>query len=507
MTPEEIREQVPHDARLFPLIPHTKRPGSEHAHLDAVPLDDFLELYVSGNYGIALDTQFLLVDKDRDDQVVAAFEARLPETWMQKTWRRGTHRLYRVPQGFEGRNSRWPGGELKVNGYLVGPGSSVAEAGFTGEYEIISAQDPEQAPEWLLDMVRDDAPKSVAVSGFELDTMADGTRDNELTSIGGFMRHKGYSESFIAASLSGIVDSGAVEQPPGREITARDIARIAKSVARYTPDMGPGKIAASDWVCGADVKIVGPPVRWWTRGFFPKGDFVTLFGGSGVGKSSLASWVAAQVTQQDQAFLFVGVEEPFARFLGRAVLCEAKREKIFAIPQASRIQLPRDIPKLREQVEMAGVKFVYFDSIYAHFERIQGENVAERARRCLGPLAEMAQDLGVTIVGVFHENKEGDYLGSTEMVNVARVTLHAEREENQPLVLSVHTTNLWEPPYALTFYATEANMRDPETGEVQMEETEPGKLEPMKVGIPKPGPRREKGVRVGDVKDDSNDPQ
>ena len=471
-----------------------------------MPLDDFLELYVSGNYGIALDTQFLLVDKDRDDQVVAAFEARLPETWMQKTWRRGTHRLYRVPQGFEGRNSRWPGGELKVNGYLVGPGSSVVEAGFTGEYEIISAQDPEQAPEWLLDMVRDDAPKSVAVSGFELDTMADGTRDNELTSIGGFMRHKGYSESFIAASLSGIVDSGAVEQPPGREITARDIARIAKSVARYTPDMGPGKIAASDWVCGADVKIVGPPVRWWIRGFLPHSELVGIFGGKGVGKSSLASWIAAQVTKQGGSFLFVGVEEPFARFLGRAVLCGADRSKIFAFTQASRLQLPTAIPALREQVKLAGIKFVYFDSIYTHFERIQGENMAERARRCLGPLAEMSQDGGPTIVTVFHERRDGDYLGSTEMINVGRVTLHAEREENQPLVLSVHTTNLWEPPFALTFYGEEIELRDPDTNEVQMEFDDAGQLAQMKIRVPKPGANREKGVRVGDVIDTDDEP-
>lgn len=515
MTAEQIREQVPRDARLFPLVGGKKTPRSEHAHLDAVPVGEFLELYVSGNYGIALDGQFLLVDKDRDDEVVAAFEARLPETWMQKTWKRGTHRLYRVPRGFVGKNGRWPGGDLKVNGYLVGPGSVVADAqGNVGTYELVGGEyvEPVEAPSWLLDMLSSVEPV-VRVVGADFDTMRAGStggigRDNELASFGGFMRHKNYSEAFIAAALAGIVNSGVVEQPPGDEITAQDITRIARSVSKYTPQVEVGAIAASEWVCGSDVAIVGPPVKWWVRGFFPKDDFVTLFGASGVGKSSLASWLAAEVTKADGAFLFVGVEEPFRRFLGRAVLCDAgtRRERIFAVPQASRLVLPRDVPKLREQVRLAGISFVYFDSIYAHFERIQGENMAERARRCLGPLAEMAQDMGITVVGVFHENKEGDYLGSTEMVNVSRVTLHAERAENQPLFLTVHTTNLWEPPYAMTFNADEVEMRDPSTGEVQMEEVAPGEVVPMLVRVPKEGAKRERGVRMGDVVGAKADP-
>ena len=509
MTPEQITQQVPRDARLFALVPWTKRPRSEHAHLDAVPLDEFLALYITGNYGIALDGQFLLVDKDRDDEVVQAFEARLPETWMQTTWKRGTHRIYRVPRGFEGKNGRWPGGEIKVNGYLVGPGSSVRDAdGFEGTYTPISSVDPIEAPDWLLDMVRADVPR-VEVKGVDFDIMRDGFRDNELTSLGGFMRHKGYSESFIAASLAGIVSSGVVEQPPGREITAHDSARIAKSVSRYTPEgVDAGRIAAADWICATDIKVIRPPIEWWQRGFFPKGDLVTLYGDSGVGKSSLASWVAAKVTAAGSAFLFIGVEEPFERFTGRALLCDppAVRAKLFAYRQGSRIMLPRDIPALREQVKLAGVEFIYFDSIYAHFERIQGENMAERARRCLGPLAEMAQELGVTVVGVFHENKEGDYLGSTEMVNVARVTLHATRKQGQPLLVSVHTTNLWDPEYALTFTGVEQPLVDRETGEVQQERLEDGTLVPMMVRVPVKGEnRRWNDIRAGELEDESED--
>lgn len=501
MTPEQlIRAQAPHDARLFALVPWTKRPRSEHAHLDAVDRESFLALWVSGNYGIALDGQYLLVDKDRDDEVVQAFEARLPETWMQTTWKRGTHRLYRVPRGFVGRNGRWPGGELKVNGYLVGPGSSVHADGLVGTYEIISSADPVEAPDWLLDMVRADAPRATLTSAADIDVMLDGTRDNELASIGGFMRHKGYSETFICAALAGIVDSGVVEQTPGREIRSVDIERIAHSVARYTPGPGDVRIGAADWICGSNVAIVGPPVDWWVRGFLPHNELIGIFGGKGVGKSSFASWIATQVTKAGGSFLFVGVEEPFPRFLGRSVLCGGDRSRIFSYGQASQLMLPKAVPELREAVRTAGTSFVYFDSIYTHFERIQGENMAERARRCLGPLAEMAQDTGCTIATVFHERRDGDYLGSTEMINVGRVTLHAERAENQPLVVSVHTTNLWEPAFELTFYAEEKALRDPDTDEIQYERVD-GELVPMTVRVPTRGPDRKKGIRAGNVAD------
>lgn len=500
-----IREQVPSDARLFALKPNSKQPDTEHAHLDAVALDEFLELYVSGNYGIALDGQYLLVDKDRDDEIVRAFEAKLPDTWMQKTWRRGTHRLYRVPADFKGKNTTWPGGEIKVNGYLVGPGSVVREGAVSGAYVRLNTIAPVDAPSWMLELCeRADAPE---LDIGERDVMQAGAtggpgRDNELAAFAGFMRRRGYSETFMAGALAGIVDSGVVEQPPGDEITAHDIARIARSVAHYTPEVGgPGPIAASEWLCGSDVALVGPPIEWWVRGFFPKAEFVTLFGASGAGKSTLGSWLAALVSRTGP-FLFVGVEEPFPRFLARSVLGGGDRSKIFALRQAARFVIPRDIPKLREQVLLAGVQCVYFDSIITHFEHVQGQNIAERTRRCLGPLAEMAQEIGVGVVGVFHENRDGDYMGSAEMVNVARVTLRASRTGNDmPMQLEVHTTNLWQPDYGLSYAAPEQPLKDPDTGKVQMEVDERGELKPMVVRVAAMVGEHKLGVRVGDLPD------
>ena len=497
MTAEQIREQVPRDARLFPLVGGKKTPRSEHAHLDAVPVGEFLELYVSGNYGIALDGQFLLVDKDRDDEVVAAFEARLPETWMQKTWKRGTHRLYRVPRGFVGKNGRWPGGDLKVNGYLVGPGSVVADAqGNVGTYELVGGEyvEPVEAPSWLLDMLSSVEPV-VRVVGADFDTMRAGStggigRDNELASFGGFMRHKNYSEAFIAAALAGIVNSGVVEQPPGDEITAQDITRIARSVSKYTPASDPGAIASASWRSAAGVRLVGPAFEWWMHGFVPKRELVMIFGDGGVGKSSLGSWIASQVLAKRGAFLWIGSEEPFERFTARTLIGTPglERSRLIDGSDGPRIRLPDDIPALRSRCKDAHIGVVYFDKIASHFTHIQGEIAPDRVRRCLSPLAEMAQEDGITVVGVFHTTKDGSYEGSTEMVNIARVVLQAERTPPGPLIVSVFKTNLVDPEYAATFDGTSVPYADPaDPDRVQYDVLDDGSRVPLKLLVAKRG--------------------
>ena len=140
--------RYPREARLFPLQSNSKIPlRGTRGHLDALPAE---QVAIVGNYGIALDEQWLLVDIDRpDDPIAVEWTARLPETWTQKT-ARGSHRLYRLPKGHEGKNAHFPAGDLKVKGYLVGPGSEV-----DGKiYHVLDGRDPVPAPAWLLESSR-----------------------------------------------------------------------------------------------------------------------------------------------------------------------------------------------------------------------------------------------------------------------------------------------------------------------------------------------------------------
>jgi KaiC/GvpD/RAD55 family RecA-like ATPase len=406
-----------------------------------------------------------------------------------------------VPPGFDGTNIKWAAGECKTLGYAVAPGSYIdpaheENAGHPGgEYRLLNAREPAPAPQWLLDLCARPSGQqrgnaaNLATEADERDFIPDGERDNELAAYGGFFRRRGDSEARIADSLWALVGSGLVEQPPGREVTRGDCERIARSVVRYDVGQGDITLIPGGWTSAADIEIIGEPIRWWVRDFVPRGELVMLYGKGGIGKSSWASWLAADVTRRGGKFAFIGVEEPFKRFAGRAIMCGAERGLLFGADESSGIVLPTHVEQLEAHIAQAKYDVVYFDSVYSHFALVQGLDAATRARKTLGPLAEMAQRTGCTVIGVFHERKDGDtFLGSVEMVNVARFVLRATRNTGEALKLSVEKTNGREPTYRMTFEADSKVLVDPLTDNIQREEDETGKLVPFVVRVPRRGP-------------------
>jgi AAA domain/Bifunctional DNA primase/polymerase, N-terminal len=493
---------LPKEARIFALLPNQKRPveGDVGAHHNALPLSEATLVPVpNASYGIALSTakhgsQWMLVDQDKENEAAAAFTERLPATWMQRT-RRGTHWLYRVPSGFRGRNEKWAGGDLKVNGYIVGPGSTV-----DGHvYELLSPVEPADAPSWLLELC----------SGFERVTEAaearsaipKDERDIGLTSIAGTLRGRlAFNPPAIEAALWAIVQAGLVEQPEGDPILRSDCARIARSIGNKPAESPLGRIYLNDanWLRDDEVSLISAPLRWWLWGFVPKGLLTLLYGPGGAGKSSFGSWLAAQVGAKGAVAAYLGVEEPFELFALRARRCGAPHGSIVQVPGAHDIRFPRDCAALGEKLVQHGVDFLFVDSIYTHFAASQGDNAAEKARATLSSLAHMAQAFGLTIYGQFHENKVGDYLGSAEMLNVPRYVLKGTRKRNnkgkfiatEPFVVSVDKHNIWDPGYAMTFHGEEVLAFDERTGEVWMHENREGKMEPGKIKVAVPGPDR-----------------
>lgn len=536
-TPSETYEafsSLPLDARVFSLA----RPGTvlrdgkiatgkepmpgTNGHHDAQPAAHVKQI---GNYGWSLDAQFLLVDFDVEHPNRAAWEAKLTPTWMQQT-RRGTHRVYRVPAGFTGRNRKIivrgdDGqqaiiGDLKSRGYLVGPGSVVAGH----VYAVLDARDPQIAPPWLLEMALE---QQAAPPGDEFQFKVDGTlqerhkielgsNDDELIKIAGFLRRRGFAEDAIAVMLYGVMNSGVLEQDPAKPpYTAADARRLARSASTWDPGADnevDAAIRPEAWVNGADVSLVEAPVTYWLRRFVPKAALVLMYGPGGIGKTSWVSWLTALVSQAGGKVLHVGIEDPFRLFLARAVLHGADRSKFFSLQSASRLQFPRDAKKLYEAIIESGVDFVYLDSVYSHFGNVEGSPINERTRQSLGPLAEIAQITGCTIFGTFHENKGGTYMGSTEMVNVARCVLRASREERKPFRVKVDKTNdpAGPPDYFLEHEGIETVWTDPVTGETQMEEDDDGALTPIKLVLAS-APKRvlKSAVRLDEIEPSGDD--
>jgi len=123
---------IPKGSRIFPLKPEGKLP--KYAGWQETAIVAPAAGRPKGNYGILLDNMFLVIDIDVDHPERAEFEASLPPTWTQRTGRTdciGVHYLYRVPEGFKGKNTVYKASDgtriadVKCNGFIVGPGSII----------------------------------------------------------------------------------------------------------------------------------------------------------------------------------------------------------------------------------------------------------------------------------------------------------------------------------------------------------------------------------------------
>jgi hypothetical protein len=236
--------------------------------------------------------------------------------------------------------------------------------------------------------------------------------------------------------------------------TDEDLRRIAQSAGRYVAEK-PLELIEEDinWRSALDIDTNHPLEEWYLYNFLPKGELVLQYGAGGIGKSTWMSYIASLMIDKGITFGFSGSEEPFDRFtvrthLSNRNLAKPKFGNLFDI--GNHWKFPRDAAKLREKLETCRLDILYFDSIYSHFEMTDSfSNAAEKTRACLSPLASIAQELGITIIGTFHENKASEYLGSTEMLNVSRVVLQASRSGEGPLKIKVRKTNFNQPDYSL----------------------------------------------------------
>jgi len=411
------------------------------------------------NVGIYLNGMYLCVDIDRPSYPgLDAFKKNLPRTWEQKT-PKGHHLLYRVPPGFKGTNKGqktmgW--GDIKCLGYIVAPGSKVDDNGPghpAGSYAIFDARDPVAAPQWLLAMMLE-APPDPAL-GTERDSIICGTRDDSLVALAGAMRRQGYSEMAIGTMLQGIIDSGIVEQPVGDEISADVIERIAHSASKWSIglDTSDIKIKPTDWVSESTVPEFKEVVQWILPGFVPAVGLTVIYGDGKIGKSSLASWIAALVCRMDRVVLFIpSGEETFQSFVQRARKSGTVDRRIYSWPSTTRFTLPKGVQALEAGCETLGnVGLVYIDALYSHFGDTPGLHAGERARQNLAALAEFAINNRLAVIGTIHENASGGLLGSREIRNIARSLIHATRKPGGDLILRVDGSNGFPCDYGIAF--------------------------------------------------------
>lgn len=230
---------------VFPLRPRGKEPATPHGCRDATADRAAIRAWWTrapdANIGIACGPSHLVVvDLDRDKggpDAWAGLRKRLgfdDATVTCLTGGGGVHLYFQAPDGVTVRNSAGKLGEgidvRAEGGYVVAP-PSVHPNGSAYAWEVSAHPDdraPAPLPAALLPLLAPTAPTApTAVGG---DGIPEGRRNATLTSLAGSMRRQGAGEEAIRAALEEV--NRAQCRPP---LHAREVARIARSVARYAP--------------------------------------------------------------------------------------------------------------------------------------------------------------------------------------------------------------------------------------------------------------------------------
>lgn len=205
--------------------------------------------------------------------------------------------------------------------------------------------------------------------------------------------------------------------------------------------VGEAPAAALETVCAADVEE--REIRWLVPGLIPLGMLTTLAGPGGLGKSSVALDIAAQVSRGGMAMrsfhvelgsaLIIACEEDIASVVTPKLRAAgADLAKIQLIGEAP--EFPRDGEALRQRVKQMGdCRFIVVDTVGDVLGRAE-ENSNSDVRAVLAPLRAIAEEFNLAVVVIAHLRKSGHaalvnrILGSVALANVSRSVLAVLRD-------------------------------------------------------------------------------
>ncbi len=263
MTPDELLMAALRYAelgyRVFPCVPGTKAPLTEHGFHDASAEVEQIERWWAQHPGanIGIPTEGLIViDIDGEPNAWPGDpdrSANLAQTAMALTPRGGRHCVFRRPADKSWRctESRLaPKVDTRTDGgYIVAPPSVVEGKAYRWAPDLELDAPADRLPEppaWLAQELDRLAPSAngtprlangtptlahVATGSPEANAIPEGQRNATLARLGGNMRRVGMTGVEIAAALHRTNQDRCV--PP---LPLTEVERIAASVARYEPD-------------------------------------------------------------------------------------------------------------------------------------------------------------------------------------------------------------------------------------------------------------------------------
>ena len=182
------------------------------------------------------------------------------------------------------------------------------------------------------------------------------------------------------------------------------------------------------------------PVFWLWKGRLALGTLGLLAGREGLGKSTLAYWMAAQITQgtlygefqgRPKSVLVCATEDSWEHtIVPRLIAAQADLTKVFRVEViADAIQvgltLPRDLIELEDAAAKTDASLLLLDPLMSRLGELDTHRDSE-VRMALEPLVAIADRANMAILGLIHHNKSGStdplslIMGSKAFSAVAR---------------------------------------------------------------------------------------
>lgn len=214
--------------------------GLNGASNDSEQIRQWWNMWPQANIGIATGAKsgFFVLDIDDGhggrESIKALTEKHglFPERIYQRTGGGGWHVLFKHPGirigNIQSSDRLGKGIDVRGDGGYIVAAPSLHVSGKRYEWGTGFDYLPE-APQWLVEALR--KPEQAAVQYSSVADIPEGARNNTLTSIAGAMRRRGLSEGAILAALR--VENLQRCVPPLTEV---DVEKIARSIARYSPE-------------------------------------------------------------------------------------------------------------------------------------------------------------------------------------------------------------------------------------------------------------------------------
>jgi putative DNA primase/helicase len=469
---------------VFPIAPRAKKPpltpnGFKDASFDTDDIERWWTKTPDANIGISCGASGICVLDFDDIEDVPEWVDEL-KTYKVKT-SRGLHvYLYgkRPTANMYNANGKHIG-ELKgLGGYVIGAGSEHPKGPI---YTIIDDSPIITAPNDIDQLLKSPtrAPVDASTSGPKIPR---GQHDTELHRIAGKLRHLGLEEEAIYGALVEVVEKRCVDygsdyldmcrkhahnickKPVGSEIHLTISGRTPEETAAKPNQAATASAPAPAKrlnICTAN-SVETRKIRWLWAHRVPLGKLCLFVGVPGSGKSLCAGDVAARLSSgaawfdaentfpPSESLLLCGEDDIEDTTIPRLQAAGADLSKIHFLKSVitgsaetadeRELGFDQDLRQVEEYLqEHPEVRLIVVDPV-SNYLGAAKMNSEQEIRAVLIPLKNLAEKMGVAIIGVMHLNKKADtgainrVGGAMAFVGVARVVylFQAQASDDEP---------------------------------------------------------------------------